>query len=684
MSLTSSRKQMCPSAGRVTVRLLFSWLVAGTSLPSTIASWTGALSGKVNSLPLQDQPSISYGNVRLSKEDAAPEEHEFQLRHIFVHGLHDDPKRHVRRDVEPGSDVRIFGDDHQGEGHQNSFRMKSRKTIIQRLSDRSVTRMQSLYQEARYFGTSAQVDPSAWTMDEVLAPNVTDQETVVNLAKLSWCAYTEVPGTSDWPDIGGGRFNESQPFGWKGDNLRGHIFADKDNTTIVLSIKGTSPAFWDGAETTTNDKINDNIFFGCCCGEGGQFLWRHACSCKTTTYTCNQTCLVSALRQENRYYSASLELYGNVTEMYPNSNIWVVGHSLGGATSSLLGLTFGIPAVTFEAPGDALAAQRLGLPPPPGSVPGAPQTREYTGAVHFGHTADPIFMGTCNAATSACTLGGYAMQTQCHSGNVCRWDTVGDLGWRVGIGYHKIRVIIEDILTKYETPPECFPDDECVDCFNWKYFQSNGSTSTTSSSSSSSTTSLTRTTTCQTPGWWGCLDETTTSSSSTTSEGPYTSCVEYGWFGGCLESTTITPTHVSPILTATTVTATSCSKYGWFGGCLGNGTTTYTTTATVVEPPKMWTTSCVVYGWLWGCAETTTIPLLPTPSSGEALTTSCVEYGWWGLGPCAVSTKLYKPPSVAAIPIVPTITTTKPVGGSETTPTWTTMTATPNVPLELR
>ena len=45
--------------------------------------------------------------------------------------------------------------------------------------------------------------------------------------------------------------------------------------------------------------------------------------------------------------------------MYPDSNIWVIGHSLGGALASLIGVTFGAPAVTFEAPGEKMAAGRL-------------------------------------------------------------------------------------------------------------------------------------------------------------------------------------------------------------------------------------------------------------------------------------------------------------------------------------
>ena len=644
-------------------KVLFACVVAASALttPAT-ASWASHWSNGVSEA--SSQSALQYSGAT-TESTPKSQDHEFSLRHVLVHGLHEQPDLYIRRDFDPSADVRILGDEAGDISYRGPFHAKSKNTVIQRLSDRRVSRMQSLYEEARYTGSAANLDHSSWTLDQVSAPNVTDQDTVVNLAKLSWCAYTEVPGTGEWPDTGE-RFNETARFGWKGDNLRGHVFADKDNSTVIISLKGTSPAFWDGAETTTNDKINDNLFFGCCCGEGGQFLWRHACSCKTSTYTCNSTCVVQALKQENRYYSASLELFGNVTDMYPNSTIWLLGHSLGGATSALLGLTFGVPTVTFEAPGDALAATRLGLPAPPGSFPGAPQTRENTGAVHFGHTADPIFMGTCNAATSACTLGGYAMQTQCHTGTVCRYDTVADKGWRVGIGYHKIKTVIDDVLLAYDAPPPCFPDDECVDCFNWKYFESNGSETTTTTSSSTSTSPLTRTTTCQTPGWWGCLDETTTTSttSSSTAIGPVTSCLKYGWFGGCLETTTITPTSTSTSLTTSTVTATSCAEYGWFGGCLENGTTTYTTTKTVETPPEMWTTSCAVYGWFWGCARTTTIPLLPITKTPDALTTSCLKHGWWGWGACVSSTTLYRTPSAglaAPVPVVPTITTTRPI-----------------------
>ena len=490
-------RQRCRSAGRVTARLLLSFLAASSTSPVT-ASWSAGWTPEPHQIPLVLPVIPATSPKSESAVVSSPKDLEFTLRHIFHHGTHLHPNLHRRLDIHANDDLWVMEDGQYQRASERPLRARSRQTTIERLSDRRVAVVKSLVNAAPISGLSSTLSPSSWSMDEVNGPDIKDKETLVSLATMAANAYVPEPGTGEWEDVNGG-FNFSDSFGWEGDGLRGHIFADEGNSTIVVAIKGTTPAVFDGAETTSNDKENDNLFFGCCCGAGGHYLWRQVCECSTSAFTCNQSCLVKALRMKNRYYQAVLELYGNVTEIYPNSEVWLSGHSLGGAVSSLLGLTFGLPVTTFEAPGEALAAFRLDLPSPPNSHPSTPQRRTNTGAYHFGHTADPIFMGSCNAATSGCTLGGYAMESQCHTGQVCIYDTVKDKGWRVGIGNHKVRGIIKNVIEAYDETATCVPDSECVDCYNWKYFESNATDPITSSSSSTSA-STTRSTTCHTPG----------------------------------------------------------------------------------------------------------------------------------------------------------------------------------------
>lgn len=121
-----------------------------------------------------------------------------------------------------------------------SFHARSRAQKIQRLQDRRMSAVESILTTARDRGHASTLDASAWAIDDVSGPNVTDKETVLSLAKMTLDAYTRQPFTGEWQDVKGG-FNYSQSFGWEGDGLRGHIFADSDNSTIVIAMKGTSP-----------------------------------------------------------------------------------------------------------------------------------------------------------------------------------------------------------------------------------------------------------------------------------------------------------------------------------------------------------------------------------------------------------------------------------------------------------
>ncbi|KAK4247332.1 putative lipase [Corynascus novoguineensis] len=617
----------CTWPSRSTARLLLSFLALS-------ASPVAAASGNTSS-DSQFALPIEIGPVApLIPEPPAPAEHTFTLRHIFHHGTYKHPHLHRKQDVvtKANADVWLPAEDGYEAERIGLLRARSNALRIERLVDRRPSVVDPIVAESRKQGFVSVLSPSAWTVDEVPGPNITDRDTVLTLALMAADAYVEKPGEADWEDVGA-PFNRSLDFGWEGDGLRGHVFADETNSTIVIGLKGTSVAVFDGEGTTTNDKINDNLFFSCCCAQQGPWTWHQVCDCATGTYTCNNTCVSQALRDENRYYYAARELYANVTEIYPNSNVWITGHSLGGAVSSFLGLTYGVPVVTFQAVPDALAAGRLGLPVPPGADPDAPQAREYTGAFHFGHTADPIYIGTCNGATASCSFGGYALETACHTGRECVYDTVGDKGWRVGIGTHKIKSVIRDVILKYDTVPECKFTPECRDCGNWKMYESNGTESTTTSSAPTTTSKTrTRTETCKTPGWWGCLDETTTTTGTETSEVTTTStsstttCQTPGWFG-CKDKTTTSVTTTSVITTTSTTptvtsTSTTCKTPGRFWGCYDETTTVSSSTATPDQ------------------STITPAPSMPSPTTAPSTSPTeeeppnkgrCVERAWYGM-----------------------------------------------------
>ena len=189
------------------------------------------------------------------------------------------------------------------------------------------------------------------------------------------------------------------------------------------------------------------------------------CDCYEKTYTCNQECLEKELRRKDRYYEAALDIYKNVTKLYSpeTTEIWVTGHSLGGALASLLGRTYGLPAVAVEAPGEMLASKRLHLPSPPG-LP-----KHLENIWHIGNTADPIYMGVCNGASSSCSLAGYAMETACHTGYQCVYDVVTDKGWRVNLLNHRIHTVIDEIILTYNETAKCVEQAPCRDCFNWRF-----------------------------------------------------------------------------------------------------------------------------------------------------------------------------------------------------------------------
>ncbi|KAJ2631993.1 putative lipase atg15 [Coemansia sp. RSA 1290] len=311
--------------------------------------------------------------------------------------------------------------------------------------------------------------------DGLRVPNITHKATLVQLARMAANAY-QPTDSETWEQLGD-RWDTHNSFGWADDGVRGHVFADATNTTVVLSLKGTSSTFFlgGGSETSARDKFNDNRLFSCCCAYV-DFTWSTVCDCHMSGSKCDAVCLRDALNDEaaDNYFFAAAQIFMDVVARYPDATIVLTGHSLGGALAALLGLTFGLPAIGFEAPGDRLAAERLHLPLPPAAA------QDNLPLFHVGHTADPVFMGVCSGRTSSCYYAGYAMESRCHNGRQLVFDTVARRDWRVDIRHHRINEVVYLVLEPWgiTDPEEPFPeleleDPACVDCGLWKFIDEN-------------------------------------------------------------------------------------------------------------------------------------------------------------------------------------------------------------------
>ena len=159
-----------------------------------------------------------------------------------------------------------------------------------------------------------------WDKLSVPAPDVTHRNTLAQLARMAANAYA-LPGAPNWWDLDPmwtsvRRFwlvshrvalisyygSQSFPIGWENpiDGFRGHVFVNPDNSTVVLSIKGTTLS----GPTSKADKLNDNLLFSCCCARV-DFTWvlRTVCDCYAKHSRCDNTCLSKSLVEDSLFYN---------------------------------------------------------------------------------------------------------------------------------------------------------------------------------------------------------------------------------------------------------------------------------------------------------------------------------------------------------------------------------------------
>ncbi|KAJ3530107.1 hypothetical protein NMY22_g8714 [Coprinellus aureogranulatus] len=148
-----------------------------------------------------------------------------------------------------------------------------------------------------------------WWDDEIEGPDVTTRDDLLQFAYMAFNAYYP-DNTTEWYDLEDRGWDRSTPHGWLpgDDGMRGHVFVSTDNSTVVISIKGTS-AGWlvgGGGPSTGKDKLNDNLLFSCCCARVGP-TWSTVCGCYEGNYRCDQKCVQDSLAsKEDLFYPVGL------------------------------------------------------------------------------------------------------------------------------------------------------------------------------------------------------------------------------------------------------------------------------------------------------------------------------------------------------------------------------------------
>lgn len=294
-------------------------------------------------------------------------------------------------------------------------------------------------------------------------PNVSDSMTINTFAKMAANAYHNPLQKDAIDEAGGWRnvdpfYEHRHEFGWTSDGLRGYIFANKKNSIVVISFKGTSPF---SSDTIYNDKYMDNLMFSCCCAKV-DITWKPICGCANLSLPlignkyCDKNCLEKEVKSEKSYYREALKIYQACQVKYPSAKIWVTGHSLGGAIAGLLAVSMGrgTVAITFASPGYSLYAKRLGI-----------KLNAEPKIWNFGVSTDPIYMAKCQGPKSICYISGYAIETLCRPGYDCTYILPSQ---NMDITTHRIDWMLDRVLLVY-SPPLCYVNSEenCKDCKDW-------------------------------------------------------------------------------------------------------------------------------------------------------------------------------------------------------------------------
>jgi len=295
-------------------------------------------------------------------------------------------------------------------------------------------------------------------------------ENILDLANMSHNAYFK-PQDYNWLNTS---LPEIQDLSINNDSLKVYLFRHPTTKTNVISIKGTS-LYWNNhinythdtcdldptiySSTYYNDKVNDNLYFSCCYYKQSN-LFETCTSCKQEQdnyHDCCTECYNNSTHLELNYLNIGSTIVENLKSQidFDNEEIIFTGHSLGATVASLLAIKYNKVGVGFQSPGDKHYANMINM------------DYQNKHIYHFGHNADPIFMGDCG---STCNMMGYHIYTRCHIGYTCTFNAKEKLNIGESLWTHRINYVINNIISNWKNDiPQCIKLDDCNDCENWKY-----------------------------------------------------------------------------------------------------------------------------------------------------------------------------------------------------------------------
>ena len=259
------------------------------------------------------------------------------------------------------------------------------------------------------------------------------------------------------------------------DTVKSYLFTNMDRSINVISFKGTS-LYWllqekeqekekeqelmvNITSTSRNDKANDNLYFSCCFYKHNN-IFSECKDCDGTSQeplSCCKSCYKTSTMYELNYMNIADTIIQNVRQHvdFDNSIVIFTGHSLGGTLASMMGLMYNKLTVAFQSPGDKHYIDLIGL-----------GDRNSDHIYHFGHDADPLFVGNCG---KTCSGLGYYVDAKCHVGNTCLFKAKEKLGYTESILNHRIDYVMKHIIPNWQSDfPECVKQD-CTDCEDWVY-----------------------------------------------------------------------------------------------------------------------------------------------------------------------------------------------------------------------